>query len=109
MRACHTEPRHVKCPDLPYNELIEYGLDQHTNKLGATLCWEWVGPINRGDYGTYKGFLAHRLSYEIRIGPIPPMMSLDHLCRNRSCINVFAVVHGIKAMLLWQERLYRMN
>ena len=31
--------------------------------------------------------LAHRFMYEQMVGPIPEGMTLDHLCRNRLCIN----------------------
>jgi len=54
-------------------------------------CWKWLGQINDGGYGIVywhgKQVRAHRLSYEAHIGPIPHGLELDHLCRNRSCIN----------------------
>jgi hypothetical protein len=31
--------------------------------------------------------LAHRVSYERYVGPIPEGAHLDHLCRNRACVN----------------------
>lgn len=31
--------------------------------------------------------LAHRVSYEMFVGPIPDGMQIDHLCRNRGCVN----------------------
>lgn len=31
--------------------------------------------------------MAHRVAYELLIGPIPAGMTLDHLCRNRLCVN----------------------
>jgi hypothetical protein len=53
-------------------------------------CWEWTGHRTNG-YGRIRhgSFLAtaHRLSYEMFIGPIPDGMHLDHLCRNRGCVN----------------------
>ena len=54
-------------------------------------CWLWTGG-RRGGYGRIKlaetGTVdAHRLSYEHHIGPIPDGLVIDHLCRNRSCIN----------------------
>lgn len=33
-------------------------------------------------------YLAHRYYYELEKGEIPKGLVLDHLCRNRSCINV---------------------
>ena len=35
----------------------------------------------------YKPFLAHRLSFEWLVGPIPDGLQIDHLCRNRNCVN----------------------
>lgn len=53
-------------------------------------CWEWIG--GRGDgYGCFwyrkKPGKAYRYSYEIHKGPIPPGLEIDHLCRNRACVN----------------------
>jgi hypothetical protein len=30
---------------------------------------------------------AHRWSYEALVGPIPPGLEIDHLCRVRNCVN----------------------
>lgn len=60
-------------------------------------CWEWTGPCNEKGYGKFtiggraesggKQIKAHRFAYEIRQGPVPEGLELDHLCRNRSCVN----------------------
>lgn len=54
-------------------------------------CWEWTGSRCGGGYGTAKAFgknvLVHRASYEMCVGPIPTGQQLDHLCRNRRCVN----------------------
>lgn len=53
-------------------------------------CWTWGAAKIQG-YGrfmhNYKSVWAHRLSYECLIGPIPSGLQLDHLCRNRACVN----------------------
>lgn len=50
-------------------------------------CWTWCGRLNRNGYGRYNRGLAHRLSYQALIGPIPDGLQLDHLCHNRECVN----------------------
>lgn len=54
-------------------------------------CWEFRGCRDRHGYGRFgigsKVFLAHRVSYELNVGPIPENAELDHLCRNPSCCN----------------------
>lgn len=54
-------------------------------------CWDWEGGITSKGYGAFwlKGrtIAAHRFSYELIIGKIPEGLFLDHLCRNRACVN----------------------
>lgn len=51
-------------------------------------CWEWVAYRNPvSGYGYFRGVPAHRISYELHVGPIPPGYQIDHLCRVRACIN----------------------
>lgn len=54
-------------------------------------CWEWGGLIDIGGYGSIsisrKHRRAHRVAYELFIGPIPEGLEIDHLCRNRCCVN----------------------
>lgn len=53
-------------------------------------CWLWKG---KKDYGYGRvgmngtHYRAHRLIYESVKGPVPNGMVLDHLCRNRACVN----------------------
>jgi hypothetical protein len=53
-------------------------------------CWLWTGPLSRDGYGVTharKAGRAHRLSWMLHRGPIPPGLQLDHLCRVRHCVN----------------------
>jgi HNH endonuclease len=68
--------------------------DRFWSKVGRRdepSCWNWAGKIEIGGYGRIwwhrRDELAHRVAYELTIGPIPPGAHLDHLCRNRRCVN----------------------
>lgn len=55
-------------------------------------CWLWVGSHMVNGYGKFladgrRQVLAHRYSYELYRGPISDGLVLDHLCRNRACVN----------------------
>jgi hypothetical protein len=53
-------------------------------------CWIWEAG-KRDGYGRYhhkgKWVQAHRYAYEGKFGKIPKDLQLDHLCRNRACVN----------------------
>lgn len=57
----------------------------------ASGCWRWTASKKMGGYGQYQleGWpqLAHRVAYEYLVGPIPAGLTIDHLCRNRWCVN----------------------
>jgi hypothetical protein len=54
-------------------------------------CWLWTRGQNGSGYGRFytggKRILAHRFAYESAVGPIPAGLHIDHLCRNRACVN----------------------
>src|ERR1019366_7080070 len=54
-------------------------------------CWLWLGSEVGEGYGRIQHdgsyVLAHRFSYELTYGPIPASMTIDHVCRNRACVN----------------------
>lgn len=54
-------------------------------------CWHWHGEVTRNGYGRVKWggkrYLTYRLIYEMIKGPVPEGLQLDHLCRNRLCVN----------------------
>jgi hypothetical protein len=56
----------------------------------TTSCWEWEGRKNQDGYGEFdldKSFRAHRVSYELFRGEIPPELNVCHSCDNPSCVN----------------------
>jgi len=70
--------------------------DETLNRLASKFmvtedCWEWIAHRNNGGYGAFtldgQYHLAHRFFYEHFRGPIGEGFQLDHLCRNRACVN----------------------
>lgn len=62
-----------------------------------TGCWDWIGKRHYAGYPHITVRIpgrrspvnrkAHRVAYETLKGPIAPGMEIDHICRNRCCIN----------------------
>lgn len=55
-------------------------------------CWNWTASCDRKGYGRFTvahdvKVGAHRFAYEQVVGAIPDGLDLDHLCRNRACVN----------------------
>jgi len=54
-------------------------------------CWVWTGATNPSGYGqiTRRGhrIAAHRFSYELSHGPVPPSLDVLHHCDNPPCVN----------------------
>lgn len=54
-------------------------------------CWIWVAHKCRGGYGRFtvgrKYISAHRFAFFDSGGICSPLYDLDHLCRNRACVN----------------------
>ncbi len=52
-------------------------------------CWEWISK-GKSAYGCFcigkKKYYAHRISYQIFIGFIPPGLDVCHHCDNPKCI-----------------------
>lgn len=73
-------------------------------------CWHWRGAKFKNGYGRIKtvivgqptvNHLVHRLAYESMRGPVPAGLVLDHLCRNRACVNpahLEAVSHRVNIL-----------
>jgi hypothetical protein len=58
-------------------------------------CWDCVGLKDADGYGKYGNRrangtqIAHKIAYQHYFGPVPAEMVMDHLCRNRACVNPF--------------------
>jgi hypothetical protein len=55
-------------------------------------CWIWIGARSSTGYGSYGlrgggAANAHRYAYELLRGAVADGRELDHLCRNRLCVN----------------------
>lgn len=53
-------------------------------------CWEWQGDTSHGYGRIWRGkrrYAAHRVAYELSVGPIPDGMCACHHCDNRLCVN----------------------
>jgi hypothetical protein len=65
------------------------------DRRGPTECWPWIGARESNGYGQLqmksnkrtRYLMAHRVAYELQIGRIPDGLVIDHLCRNRVCVN----------------------
>jgi hypothetical protein len=61
-------------------------------KVSETECWEWVGAHESHGYGTFyvgnkKKVLAYRWIFLRTVGTPPKNYVLDHLCKNKGCVN----------------------
>lgn len=59
-----------------------------------TTCWTWTAYLDSNGYGRFNvggraGRMdgAHRVAYRMLVGDVPDGCELDHLCRNRACVN----------------------
>lgn len=75
-------------------ELLFWSKVNKSGRAEAPHCWDWTGSRMPNGYsvanveGWRTGtFYAHRIAYELTIEPIGPGLELDHLCRNRWCVN----------------------
>lgn len=59
--------------------------------IKTDYCWGWIGGKSSHGYGEIcengKSILAHTFSYRLHKGEVPAGLEIDHLCRNRNCVN----------------------
>jgi hypothetical protein len=71
--------------NLPINKLWNFVLDDNG-------CWSWTMVAKKSGYGYIseghsKKHYAHRVFYYFFKGDLDPALQIDHLCRNRACVN----------------------
>lgn len=76
-------------------------------------CWNWIGTKNPDGYGLFRvdkvKVGAHRFSYELHKGKIPEGKQIDHLCRNRACVNpdhleaVLPIINYLRGVSPWAQ------
>lgn len=75
--------------DDPVRLTLEQRFWSKVDKSGT--CWEWRGGKEPRGYGHFRAGertqKAHRVAYELTIGPIPDGLLIDHTCHNRACVN----------------------
>jgi hypothetical protein len=73
--------------------LEQKDIDRFNGKFRESTfgCHVWSGPLDRDGYGSFhllgKARRAHRVGWFLGRGPIPEGMVIEHICRNRACVN----------------------
>jgi hypothetical protein len=74
------------------SQLMSSLRDRFNSKIKVTpSCWVWTASIGSTGYGQISASggpkKAHRVSYEMHIGPIPDGLCVLHKCDNPVCVN----------------------
>lgn len=87
--------RWLRHGDVGGSELQSYSTPEEAFEARTEWCGEclvWTGYRNPDGYGRLsdgeRTVLAHRFAWERVNGQVPPNMMLDHICRNRACVNL---------------------
>lgn len=80
------------------NDVDEWRFWQYVIRGTPDECWPWMGGVNSKGYGRWtsysngkRTYQAHRVAYELVVGPIPEGYEIDHVkargCVLRACCN----------------------
>jgi len=74
----------MKCPESRFFAKLSL-------PLARGKCWHWKGALTDRGYPSFwfdgRVDYAHRFAYLKFVGEIPAGKQIDHLCRNRDCVN----------------------
>lgn len=88
-RRCYLRSRVVTVTP----ELVRQRFEERCRRGKSHACWPWRGTVLRsGGYGVLiigRSFnkRAHRLAYELYVGPVPDDLMVCHSCDNPICVN----------------------
>jgi hypothetical protein len=84
-RAASVEEVNIAPPPLPGDPRF------WAKVLVGPNCWLWKAAKVPSGYGQFRVGdhleRAHRVAYEMVVGPIPDGLTIDHLCKNPWCVN----------------------
>lgn len=91
----HQRLRRHGALDLPVKRKRPTLLDRFWEKVdrsgGPLACWPWLGVVSDNGYGKLNNRYAHRVAYQLAVGPIPDGLTIDHVkargCTRRDCCN----------------------
>ena len=73
------------------SEILENKIFERIEYIPFHQCWEWIGNKTKKGYGVFsykeKTIVAHRFIYEFYKSKIKEGLTIDHLCKNVSCVN----------------------
>lgn len=76
----------------PRAQSLEERFWENVARNGRSECWIWSGGVQSHGYGMSSStdgrrLLAHRVAWELIVGPIPEGMHIDHRCHTPRCVN----------------------